>query len=80
MGLILVSILNLEGLQLGPELKQEEDPTPLLLAGWLQSPPSEAGEQEVGDNPTGDKGAATPEAVEEQLLDQSSVKTHINGG
>ena len=76
----LVSILDLEGLQLGPELEHEEDPAPLLLASRLQSPPSEAGEQEVGDDPTGDKGAATQVAVEEQLLDQNGVKKGVNGG
>ena len=43
-------ILNLGGPQLGPELEQEEDPAPLLLLGRLHSPPSEAGEQEVGDD------------------------------
>ena len=75
-----MSTLHLKSPQLGPELEHEEDPAPLLLAGRLQSPPSEAGEQEVGDNPSGDKGAATPVAVEEQLLDESDVKKGVNGG
>ena len=70
---------HLKSPQLGPELEHEEDPAPLLLLGRLHPPPGNAGEQEVGDDPPGDKGTGTPEAVEKQLLDQSRVKKDIDG-
>ena len=72
--------LHLKGPQLRPELERQEDPTPFLLVGRLESPPGEACEEEVGEDADGDEDTRTKVAVEEQLLHQSCVEEDIYGG
>ena len=71
--------MHLEGSQLGPELEREEYPTPFLPMARLKSPPSEACEDKVGEDATGDKGAGTKVAVLQQLLHQNCVKVDVYG-
>ena len=46
----------------------------------LESPPSNACEDEVGDDATGDEGAATKVAVVQQILHPNCVKEDVYGG
>ena len=71
---------HLAGSQLWPELEGKEYPAPFLLFGRLQSPPGEAGEQEVGEDAGEDEDAGAKVAVVEQLLDQHNVKENVCGG
>ena len=50
---------NLKCSQLWPELKQKENPTPPFPLGRFKSPPSQGGEQEVGQNAGDNKQTET---------------------
>ena len=71
---------HLAGSQLWPELEGKEYPAPFLLFGRLQSPPGEAGEQEVGEDASEDEDARAKVAVIEQLMGKRNVKKDVGGG
>ena len=62
-----------------PNLEDEKDPGPSLLALWLNSPPGKGGEKKVGCQCTDQDEEATP-VVKEKDADEGGVKVEVDTG